>query len=91
MRPGGHISLIGVLAAGGQFNPVPILMKTVRLQGIYVGSRSMFEDMNRAVTQHQLKPVIDRVFPFSQAREALKHMESGSHFGKIVIRGDAPA
>jgi NADPH:quinone reductase-like Zn-dependent oxidoreductase len=86
VRTGGIISLIGILSGVGEFNPLPILMKSIRVQGIYVGSRQMFEDMNRAVALHQLKPVIDRVFPFDQAREALRHMESGSHFGKIVIR-----
>jgi NADPH:quinone reductase-like Zn-dependent oxidoreductase len=56
------------------------------VQGIYVGSRAMFEEMNTAVAQHQLHPVIDLVFEFAQAREALRYMESASHFGKIVIR-----
>jgi NADPH:quinone reductase-like Zn-dependent oxidoreductase len=46
----------------------------------------MFEAMNRAIELAKLKPVVDRVFPFSQAVDALKHMESGAHFGKIVIR-----
>jgi NADPH:quinone reductase-like Zn-dependent oxidoreductase len=88
VRTGGTISLIGILSGVGEVNPVPILMKGVRVQGIYVGSREMFENMNRAITLHQMKPVVDRVFPFSQTREALRHMESGSHFGKIVIRGE---
>jgi NADPH:quinone reductase-like Zn-dependent oxidoreductase len=60
-------------------------MKNVRLQGIYVGSREMFEAMNRAITLHKLRPVIDHVFSFEETREALKYMESGSHFGKIAI------
>jgi len=46
----------------------------------------MFEDMNRAISVNKLKPVIDRVFEFDEAREALKHMEGASHFGKIVVR-----
>jgi NADPH:quinone reductase-like Zn-dependent oxidoreductase len=86
VRVGGTISLIGVLTGGnGEINPRSILMKNIRVQGIYVGSREMFEAMNRAITLHQLRPVIDRVFPFSNAVEAYKHMESGAHFGKIVI------
>jgi len=89
VRMGGTISLIGVLAGVGEVNPLPVLMKGVRVQGIFVGSREMFEAMNRAIALHQLKPVVDRVFPFSQAREALKHLESASHFGKIVIRSEA--
>jgi NADPH:quinone reductase-like Zn-dependent oxidoreductase len=87
VRMGGQISLIGVLTGGGEVNPMPILMKTIRAQGIYVGSREMFEAMNRAIALNQLRPVVDRVFSFEEIREALHYMESGAHFGKICIRG----
>ena len=86
VKVGGHIALIGVLTGGGEVNPTPILMRNIRVQGIYVGSRGMFEAMNRAIALHDLRPVVDRVFPFEQAREAYAHLESGSHFGKVVIR-----
>jgi NADPH:quinone reductase-like Zn-dependent oxidoreductase len=86
VRTGGHVALIGVLSGYGQFNPLPILMKSVRVQGIYVGSREMFEAMNRAIALHRLKPVVDRVFPFEQAADAFRYLESAAHFGKIVIR-----
>ncbi len=87
VRMGGHIAVIGVLSGKGDFNPTAILMKAVRLQGIFVGSRQMFEAMNQMLVQHQyIKPVIDRVFSFDEAKGALKYMESGSHFGKIVVR-----
>jgi len=85
-RIAGKISVIGVLASGPGLNPVPLLMKSLRLQGIFVGSRKMFEDMNRAIAGNQLRPVIDRTFRFDQLSEALQYMESGSHFGKIVIK-----
>jgi NADPH:quinone reductase-like Zn-dependent oxidoreductase len=85
-RIGGRIALIGVLASGGGVDPVRVLMKSVCLQGIFVGSGRMFEEMNRAITANKLEPVIDKTFSFEQAREALKYMESGSHFGKIVLR-----
>jgi NADPH:quinone reductase-like Zn-dependent oxidoreductase len=85
VRTGGHIALIGVLAGQGTVNPLPLLMKSIRLRGIFVGSRSMFEDMNRAIAAGQLRPVIDRTFPFADFPAALKHLESGSHFGKIVV------
>jgi len=86
VRYGGTISLIGVLTGGtGEVNPRLILMKTIRVQGIYVGSREMFENMNRAISLNKLRPVIDRVFPFEEAPAAYHHMESGAHFGKIVI------
>jgi NADPH:quinone reductase-like Zn-dependent oxidoreductase len=87
VRMGGRISLIGVLAGGdAEVNPLPALMKSIRIQGIYVGSRTMFEAMNQAISLHRLRPVVDRVFPFAEAREALRYMESGAHFGKICLR-----
>lgn len=86
VRVGGHIALIGALDMAGEFNPVPVFMKGIRMQGIFVGSREMFEGLNAVIEKSRMRPVIDRVFDFSEAREALKYMESGSHFGKIVIR-----
>ncbi len=87
VRMGGHIAVIGVLSGKGDFDPTSILMKAVRMQGIFVGSRQMFEAMNLMFTQHQhLKPVIDKTFAFDEAKEALKYMESGSHFGKVVVK-----
>ncbi len=85
VRLGGHIALIGVLAGGSDFNPMPVLMKGVILGGIYVGSRAMFESMNRAIALHQAQPVVDKTFGFDEVPAALKHMESGAHFGKITI------
>ncbi len=86
VRTGGQISLIGVLTGNaGEVNPLPVLMKNLRVQGIYVGSREMFEAMNRAIALHQLRPVIDRVFPMTDVRAALRHQESGAHFGKICL------
>jgi NADPH:quinone reductase-like Zn-dependent oxidoreductase len=85
IKLGGTIVLIGVLTGAGDFNPIPILMRNIRLQGIFVGSVRMFESMLKAIELGQLRPVVDRVFPFDQAVEALKYLESGAHFGKIVI------
>jgi len=85
VRLGGHIALIGVLAGGKDFNPMLVLMKGINLGGIYVGSRAMFESMNQAISLHQAKPVVDKVFGFDEVPAALKHMESGAHFGKIAI------
>jgi NADPH:quinone reductase-like Zn-dependent oxidoreductase len=87
VRRGGHIALIGVLSGGAETDVRPIFMKSVRVTGIYVGSRVMFEALNRAVSLSGLKPIVDRVFPFSEAPEAMRHMESGAHFGKICIAG----
>ena len=82
----GLISLIGVLARGEGVDPMKILMKSLDVKGILVGSREMFEQMNRAITESKLKPVIDKTFAFDQAPEALKHLESGAHFGKVVVQ-----
>ncbi|MEH2285871.1 zinc-dependent alcohol dehydrogenase family protein [Nostoc sp.] len=87
VRIGGRISLIGVLSGrGDEIDPMPILFKSLTVQGIYVGSREMFEAMNQALQQHQIKPIIDRVFPFAEAREAYHYLKSAGHFGKVVIR-----
>src|SRR5690606_15607803 len=76
-RIGGRVSVIGVLSGGAaELALFPILMKQLTAQGIFVGSRAMFEDMNRAIAASGLRPVIDRVFPFTEAREALKYTES---------------
>ncbi len=85
IKLGGQIALIGILTGAGEFNPISVLMKSIRLQGIFVGSVRMFESMLRAVELSQLRPVVDFVFPFDQAVEALKYLESGAHFGKVVI------
>lgn len=86
VKMGGHIAVIGVLSQGGGVNPVSVLQKSIKLQGIFVGSRQMFEDMNRLISQNHIKPVIDKTFDFSEIQDALKYMQSGSHFGKIVIK-----
>ena len=86
VRLGGHVAMIGALSGPADFNPISVFMKAVRLQGIFVGSRSMFEDMLKAIEVAALKPVVDRVFDFDEAREALEYMRSGAHVGKVVIR-----
>ena len=88
VRAGGFVGLIGVLTGfAGQVNPMPVLQKSIQLQGIYVGSRDMFDDMNAAMEINQIKPVIDKVYPFEEAQDALRCMEAATHFGKIVVTG----
>lgn len=84
-RLGGNIHLIGVLT-GGDINPTPMMRKTLTLRGIYVGSRQMFEALNRSVELHQIKPVIDKTFEFADAKAAYHHLKGQSHVGKVVIR-----
>jgi NADPH:quinone reductase-like Zn-dependent oxidoreductase len=78
--------VIGALAGAGQINPRMINRKAITLTGIHVGSRDMFAAMNKALALAELRPVIDRVFAFAEAKEALAYQASGGHFGKIVIR-----
>lgn len=86
-RVGGHIAFVGVLTGvKAEITTAHILQKSLRVTGIYVGSRQMFEDMNRVFEQQQLRPVIDRVYEMAEVKEALRHMESARHFGKIVLR-----
>ena len=87
VRVGGIIGLIGVLTGvSGATNPTPIMVKSVTVKGIYVGSRAMFADMNRAIETHKLKPVIDQIFDFKDARSAYHTMRGAKHFGKLVIK-----
>jgi NADPH:quinone reductase-like Zn-dependent oxidoreductase len=86
-RPGGKIGLIGILSGREAASEIfPIVPKLATVFGIYVGSREMFAGLNRALEQTQIRPVIDKVFPFASVREAYEYMGNGSHFGKVVIR-----
>ncbi len=83
---GAHIAIIGGLS--GSANDMPLgsfIGRGTSVTGIYVGSREDFEAMNAFITQHRLRPIIDRVFSFEDAPAAYEHMASGSHLGKIVI------
>lgn len=87
IRPGGTISMIGVLSGSALSAPLGLVVtRQVRLQGITVGHRDGFEAMLRAVELHRVQPVIDRVFAFEQLKEALAYLKSGAHFGKVCIR-----
>ena len=78
--------MIGVLSGFSQQIAMPTLFgKNLRMIGLSVGSREMFEGMVAAIDAHGMKPVVDRVFPFDQAPDALRHMKGASHFGKICI------
>ena len=86
VRPGGTISLIGVLSGLNLTTSLgPIVSRQIRLQGITVGHRDAFEDMLRAMTAKSIKPVIDRRFAFEDLKEALVYLRSGQQFGKVVI------
>jgi NADPH:quinone reductase-like Zn-dependent oxidoreductase len=89
VKRGGTITLIGILAGvGSQIDPLPILFKGIRLQGLSVGSVAMLEALNRTLEASRIEPVIDEVLPFGRAPEALAKLEDGAHFGKMVVRID---
>ena len=81
----GHIAIIGGLSGYADALPLRPLPNGSSVTIIYVGSRDDFEAMNEFLIEHQLRPVIDRVFPFDEAAAAYEYMESGAHMGKIVI------
>lgn len=87
IRPGGTISLIGVLSGLKlEASLGPVVTRQVRLQGITVGHREGFEAMLAAIGRHGLRPVIGESFPFDGLRDALEHLRGGGGFGKTVIR-----
>jgi len=87
IRVGGKISLIGGLSGPAtELNPGLIFARRANVQGISVGSTQMFEAISRAIAASGIKPALDKVFPFDEAQAAYRHMASGAHFGKIVIR-----
>jgi NADPH:quinone reductase-like Zn-dependent oxidoreductase len=89
VRPGGQVAVIGVLSGGlAQVDLAQILMRQVRLQGVFVGHRESFEAMNRAIAVHRLRPAVGRVLPWREARAALELMAAGKHFGKIALTFD---
>ncbi|MGC9940320.1 MAG: NAD(P)-dependent alcohol dehydrogenase [Verrucomicrobiota bacterium] len=82
----GQVHVVG--GVSGFTCDVPLremLGKLATVNGVFVGSRAMFEALNRALDLNQVKPVIDRVFPFADAAAAYRHLQGGSHFGKVVI------
>jgi len=86
IRPGGHISMIGVLSGTRQkLDIIPILMQNIRVQGILVGHREGFIAMNRAIEANGITPVISDTFAFDDAPEAFELMANAGHFGKIVV------
>lgn len=86
LAQGGRVGLIGFLAGmEGDTNPYPLALKGGSLHGIFVGDRGMFEEMNRAIVVNRVAPVVDRVFPFEEAKEAYALHASGAFVGKVVI------
>lgn len=86
VKVSGTISFIGLMAGlSAPINTYQFVMKNVHIHGVETGSREMFEEMNRFIETRGLNPVIDRAFAFDEARAALAYLESGAHFGKVVV------
>lgn len=89
VKLGGHIAVIGVLtdanAPPAKLSASVMIATSARVQGLSVGSREMYEAMCRALELHGIRPVVDKVMPWTDARQAIAEMASGSHFGKIVL------
>ena len=87
IRIGGHVAIVGVVAGlGGAFNTAALIGNSARLQGLSVGSRDMFEAMCRFMDLRRIQPVVDKVFPWTEAAAAFTAMQAGAHFGKIVLQ-----
>ena len=84
VRPGGEVTMIGVLTSG-TIDPTAILYSGACVRGAMVGSREMFEAMNQMIAQHSVRPIIDRIYPMEAVQDAYRHLESGTHLGKIVV------
>ena len=84
---GGHIALIGGLSGFVTEMPVgPVMWSNATVSGIYVGSRADFEAMNAFITEHKIRPLVDKVFDFEDAAQAFATMDQSDFMGKIVIR-----
>src|SRR5512137_107028 len=86
IRPGGTVAMIGILSGSAMSTSLGLIItRQVRLQGVTVGHRDGFEAMLRAIEQHRLKPVVDRVFAFEELKEAMAYLQSGAQFGKVCL------
>ncbi|GAB1195161.1 hypothetical protein APSETT444_004415 [Aspergillus pseudonomiae] len=82
----GVVVLVGFASGfGGGLPPIDILVRTLTVTGSTIGSRMDFEAMLTAMERHKIRPVVDRVYPFAEYREAYRRLETGQHVGKIVI------
>lgn len=86
LHPSGQINVIGYLGGQqGEINPLLILQRNAHVRGIAVGPRNGFEAMNRAIEASGMRPLIDSRYDWSDFPQALRHLASGAHFGKVVL------
>ncbi len=86
VRESGTVALIGVLAGGAEkVDLTPVLMRQIAVQGVFTGHKASFKAMNKVIGHTGMRPVVDRVFDLEHTAEAFRYLESGAHFGKVVI------
>jgi len=86
LRLGGTVAFVGLLTGmSAEVDLVAFMGKSARVQAVDVGSREMFEAMNRAIQFNGIRPAVDRIFGFSEAAEALKYLAEARHFGKVCL------
>ncbi|WP_455812775.1 zinc-dependent alcohol dehydrogenase family protein [Pseudomonas graminis] len=86
LAAGGNILQIGVLTGfGAETNLMRLQSINGTISGISVGSREQFEDMIVFIQQHKIRPIINTIFPFSQAAEAFNYLASAQHTGKVCL------
>src|SRR5215207_2717996 len=87
VRVGGTVAFIGLLlGTHSDVDLVKLMGSSATIRAIDVGSRAMFESMNRAIESAKLRPVIDRTFAFDEAHDAFRYLRDGAHFGKVCVR-----
>ena len=86
LKMGGHISIVGLLDGfKSEIDVLSLIHQQATIRGLEVGGTHQFKEMNREIETKNIHPVVDRIFPLEQITEALKYLESGSHFGKVVV------
>jgi NADPH:quinone reductase-like Zn-dependent oxidoreductase len=86
MAFGGRIAVVGLLGgASAELSVFGVMLKSLTIIGVQAGSKASFEQMNEAIIQHNIKPVIDTVFPLSNVVGAFHYFDGGNHFGKVVL------
>jgi NADPH:quinone reductase-like Zn-dependent oxidoreductase len=87
LKPGGFIAVVGILTGRDcKFDVLTFLLRNARFESLTVGSRQSFEEMDLFLTEHELHPVVDTVFPWSKTADAFRQLKAGKHFGKLVLR-----
>jgi NADPH:quinone reductase-like Zn-dependent oxidoreductase len=86
VKIGGTIGFIGLLGGlSAAVDTYRFVTRNVTLHGLETGSREMLEEMIRFVAENELESLVDSVFPVSHIHDALRYLERGEHFGKIVV------